>query len=183
MLVLPLAIVGCGTLTISSYEDAEDALRDRLLPDIEVEDRTVSDAIATRYSVEGIREPLPDINNYPLYAARRTNDPNTVYLEIFTSSEKANNERVNERWLIDIAEEFNQQQIRLNTGQLIQVGIRKIASGTAAQLLASGTADPEGYSPSNDLWVEILTDRGVDLVTVQPQLVENTAGFVLQGDV
>ena len=182
ILVLPLAIVSCGTLSISSYEDAEDALRERLLPEIEVEDRTVSDAIATRYSVEGIREPLPNINNYPLYAARRTNDPNTVYLEIYTSSEKANAERVNERWLIDVAEQFNQQQIRLETGQLIQVGIRKIASGTAAQLLASGTADPEGYSPSNDLWVEILQDEGVDLVTVQPQLVENTAGFVLQKD-
>lgn len=181
LLALPLAISSCGTRSISSYQEAEDVLNSQLLPRIEVEDRTVSDAIATRYSVEGIRDPLPNINDFPLYAARRTNDPNTVYLEIYTSSEKANAERVTERWLIDVAEQFNRQQIRLDTGQLIQVGVRKIASGTAAQLLASGTVDPEAYSPSNDLWVEILRDEGVALDTVQPQLVNNTAGFVLQG--
>ncbi|MGK7908149.1 MAG: VWA domain-containing protein [Synechococcus sp.] len=183
-LVLPLAIAGCGFSfsAIDSYEDAEQKLRSQLLPDIEIQDRTVSDAIATRYSVEGIREPLPDIEDFPLYAARRTPNPNTVYVEIYTSSEKSNANRVSERWLIDIAESFNRQQIRLDSGQVVQVGIRKIASGTAAQLLASGTVDPEGYSPSNDLWVEILRDADVDLETVQPQLVPNTAGFVLQGD-
>ena len=183
-LALPLAIAGCASplSSINSYEDAERALRNQLLPNIDLEDRTISDAIATRYSVEGIRDPLPNIDDFPLYAARPTTNRNTLYLEIYTSSEKSNASRVNERWLIDIAEQFNQQQVRLDSGQLVQVGVRKIASGTAAQLLASGTVDPEGYSPSNDLWVEILRDRGVNLTTVQPQLVPNTAGFVLQGD-
>ena len=183
-LALPLTIAACASpfSSINSYEEAERALTERLLPTIDLEDRTVSDAIATRYSVEGIRDPLPNLDDFPIYAARRTNAPNTLYLEIYTSSEKSNASRVNERWLIDIAEQFNNRQVRLDNGQLVQVGIRKIASGTAAQLLASGTVDPEGYSPSNDLWVEILRDRGVNLTTVQPQLVPNTAGFVLQGD-
>lgn len=183
-LALPLAIAGCGTpfSSIRSYEEAETALRNRYLPQIQVDDRTVSDAVATRYSVEGIRAPLPDINDFPLYAARPSNSSNIVYLEIYTSSEKANASRVTERWLIDIAEQFNRQQVSLNSGELIQVGVRKIASGTAAQLLSSGTVTPEAYSPSNNLWVELLRSEGVEMQTIQPQLVLNTAGFVLQGD-
>ncbi|HEY9888110.1 MAG TPA: VWA domain-containing protein, partial [Candidatus Obscuribacterales bacterium] len=95
-------------------------------------------------------------------------------------SEKANVEKQNERWLVEVAEAFNAQGVRTASGQLIQVGIRQVPSGTAARLLAAGAVQPAGYSPSNDLWVEMIKSQGVQVAIVQPRLVPNTAGLVLQ---
>lgn len=171
---------GGGLPTIDSRESAEAILRDRVVPNINLEENFVADDVASRYATDSITEPLPNIEDFPLYGASPTAAGNTLYLEIYSSSEKANAERQNERWLVEVADAFNQQGITTASGQTIQVGIRQIPSGTAARLLAAGQVQPAGYSPSNDLWVELLKSEGVVATPVVPRLVPNTAGFVLQ---
>ncbi|WP_204138497.1 VWA domain-containing protein [Halomicronema sp. CCY15110] len=173
---------GGGIPSVSSEAEAETALLETVLPRIDRTEEFVPDAVASRYSTDTISDPLPAIADFPLYAAQPPNDEQTVYLEIFSSSEKANVDKQNERWLVEVAEAFNQQGVTTSGGQPIQVGIRQIPSGTAARLLAAGTVQPAGYSPSNDLWVQMINSEGVNTPAVQPRLVPNTAGLVLQGE-
>jgi Ca-activated chloride channel family protein len=184
---LLLGLWSCGFLGIANYsasspEEATQVVLEKIVPSLEVDDRTVSDQVAARYAIDSIVEPLPELNTFPLFGAQPSGDANTVYVEIFSSSEKANADRTNERWLVDVADRFNQQQVRLDSGEVIQVGIRKIPSGTAARLLNAEAAKPTGYSPSNDLWVEMVKSAGIPVVPVQPQLVPNAAGFVVQAE-
>jgi Ca-activated chloride channel family protein len=139
--------------------------------------------VASRFAVDKIPDPLPNLEDFPLYGAPLSSDPQTVTIEIFTSSEKANADKQNERWLIDVADAFNAQQQTLPSGAVMQAAIRKIPSGTAARLLGAKAAKPVGYSPSNDLWVEMVKSQGVNVVAVVDRLVPNVAGFVVRGKV
>jgi Ca-activated chloride channel family protein len=182
-LVWSCASVGGGGIpSVESEAEAETVLLETVMPRLDWEEEFVADAVASRYSTDTISEPLPAIEDFPLYAAQPPNDEQTVYLEIFSSSEKANVDKQNERWLVEVADAFNQQGVTTSGGQSIQVGIRQIPSGTAARLLAAGTVQPAGYSPSNDLWVQMINSEGVNTTAVQPRLVPNTAGLVLQGE-
>ena len=167
-----------GPPQVDSLDSARTALNDYVLPKIDVANETVPDEAAARYATDQFEEPLPDVANYPLYGAQPGGN-NTVYVEIFSSSEKANIDRQNERWLVEVAEAFNERQETLPSGAVIQVGIRQIASGTAARVLGAGAAQPQGYSPSNDLWVSMIQSQGVDTVPVAERLVPNTAGWVI----
>lgn len=162
-----------------SFESAEQVLQTQILPNITVEDALVSDAIASQYATDQIAEPLPRAEDYPLYAAQPNSDPQTVYLEIYSSSEKGNAKREDERWLVEVAEAFNARQAQVSSGQVIQVGVRNIPSGLASQLLAAQAAKPAGFTPANDLWLKLLEKQGVQLESVTDQLVPNHAGFVV----
>lgn len=166
---------------VTSLEAAEAALNNRVLPSIEVVSDLVPDELASRYTVDQIAEPLPNIDDFPLYGAAP--QAGQVYLEIYSSSEKANVDRQNERWLVEVADAFNQRQETSSSGKVIQVGVRQIASGAAARLLAAGTVQPAGYSPSNDLWVAMIQSQGVNATPVADRLVPNTAGWVVPGEV
>lgn len=181
----PAALGGClgGLPTIDSLESAQSALETSILPSLDIDTDLVSDAMATRYAVDQIEEPLPAIEDFPLYAATPQPGSNDIYLELYSSSEKANIDRENERWLVEVAEAFNQRNETLPSGEPIRIGVRKIASGTAARLLSSGTVQPAGYSPSNDLWIAMIQQAGVEVTPVVPQLVPNIAGWVVPADV
>jgi Ca-activated chloride channel family protein len=163
---------------VDSVESARQALEQSVIPNISVGEELIPDELAARYTTDQVDDPLPDISEFPLYAAQ-PGGGNGVYLEIYSSSEKANVNRQNERWLVEVAEAFNQRQATLPSGEVIQVGVRQVASGTAARILAAGAAQPAGYSPSNDLWVAMVQSQGVDTITVADRLVPNTAGWVL----
>jgi Ca-activated chloride channel family protein len=163
---------------VDSVESARQALEQSVIPNISVGEELIPDELAARYTTDQVDDPLPDISQFPLYAAQ-PGGGNGVYLEIYSSSEKANVNRQNERWLVEVAEAFNQRQATLPSGEVIQVGVRQVASGTAARILAAGAAQPAGYSPSNDLWVAMVQSQGVDTITVADRLVPNTAGWVL----
>jgi Ca-activated chloride channel family protein len=163
---------------VDSVESARQALEQSVIPNISVGEELIPDELAARYTTDQVDDPLPDISEFPLHAAQ-PGGGNGVYLEIYSSSEKANVNRQNERWLVEVAEAFNQRQATLPSGEVIQVGVRQVASGTAARILAAGAAQPAGYSPSNDLWVAMVQSQGVDTITVADRLVPNTAGWVL----
>ncbi|WP_228053633.1 substrate-binding domain-containing protein, partial [Nodosilinea sp. LEGE 07298] len=167
-----------GVSGVDSVEGARQALEQSVLPNISVGEDLVADEVASRYTTDRIEDPLPDVNTFPLYAAQ-PGGSNTAYIEIYSSSEKANVDRQNERWLVEVAEAFNQRQETLPSGEVIQVGVRQVASGTAARLLGAGAVQPAGYSPSNDLWVAMVQSQGVPTVPVADRLVPNTAGWVL----
>ncbi|MEO0458670.1 MAG: VWA domain-containing protein [Cyanobacteria bacterium P01_A01_bin.114] len=171
---------GClsvGTPPVDSAESALQALEQSVLPKINAETQVVSDQVAIRYAVDAVEAPLPNLEDFPLYGAKP--DDGGVYIEIFSSSEKANFERQNERWLVEVAEAFNARNETLASGQPIRVGIRQIASGSAARLLIAKAEQPVGYSPSNDLWVQMVKSQGVNATVVAPRLVANTAGWVI----
>lgn len=174
-------LVSClgGVPSVDSPESAEEVLL-KLVPKIDQQEAFITDDVASRYSVDGISEPLPDVEDFPLHGATPSTDPQSVYIEIFSSSEKANIEKQNERWLVDVADAFNQKEAKTASGKTIRVGIRQIPSGTAARLLAAGRVQPTGYSPSNDLWTKLIESDGVATVAIAPSLVPNVAGFVVQ---
>ncbi|NES88798.1 MULTISPECIES: VWA domain-containing protein [Okeania] len=165
---------------VDSFASAERYLQEKLLPKISVATSLIPDRVASRYTIDGIQEPLPPIEQFPLYAAQPSTNPKVVYLEIFSSSEKANIKKQNEGWLVEVAQAFNRERKTISSGQVIQVGVRKIPSGTAAKLLAAGKVTPTGYSPSNDLWVAMLSSQGIKTISILPRLVPNVGGFVLQ---
>lgn len=176
-----------ATLTPSpqffSLESAERHLHNELLPQIQVESRLVSDTDAYNAEIPPLQEPVPDPNTYPLYGAEPTNDPNVVYVEIYSSAEKANAARPDERWLVDVAEAFNQEQQRLPSGQVIQVGVRNIPSGLGAQMLGTGKGQPAGYTPAHALWLELIKADGVTIETIAPALVPNQAILAMRPEV
>lgn len=181
IITLSLGFLGGCQSPVTSLETAQAELTNQVLPKIEVDSDIVSDALASRYTVDQIAEPLPDIETFPLYGA--SPKPDQLYLEIYSSSEKANIDRQNERWLVEVADAFNQRQEKSRSGKLIQVGIRKIASGTAARLIGAGAVQPAGYSPSNDLWVSMIKSQGINVTPVAERLVSNTAGWVVPSEV
>ncbi len=90
-------LVACGTIKIDSFETASKSIQNDFLPKIRIEQALVADASAARYSTDSIKEPLPKIEDFPLYGAQPTNDPKQVYVEIFSSAEKANAQKQDER--------------------------------------------------------------------------------------
>jgi Ca-activated chloride channel homolog len=167
-----------GLGNVDSPESARQALQSKILPQINVETATVDDAVAARYSVDRLPDPLPDLNDFPLHGSQ-PGQGGSLYLEIFSSSEKSNIDRQNERWLVEVAEAFNQQRLKADSGEVIQVGVRSIPAGTAARFLAEKAAQPAAYSPSSNLWVEMIRSQGVQVETVAEKLVPNQAGWVI----
>ena len=128
---------------VDSVETARQALEQSVLPRIQVVDDLVSDDLASRYTTDQIEDPLPQAEDFPLHGAQ-PGGGNTVYVEIYSSSEKANVDRQNERWLVEVAEDFNQRQDTLPSGEVVLVGVRQVASGTAARMLGAGAVKPTG---------------------------------------
>lgn len=118
---------------------------------------------------------LPDIDTCEVNVKATTD----LYAEIYSSPEKAGTGT--DGWLCEMAEEFNSQGYEVN-GQKVSVQIRKVNSGQALDYISSGKAVPEGFSPSNMLWVDMLNARGVSTETVSESMVGNVAGILLSND-
>lgn len=119
-----------------------------------------------------VAESLPDISKFPI-AVDSTND-NVV--EIFSSTEKSGSGV--DGWLTEVATEFNQANIEVN-GKPASVKIRNIASGTAADYIKSGKYVPDAYTPSNELWGEMVKASGVKTQLVSKRLIGNVPGIVI----
>lgn len=182
---LCLSLLGaCTTFTsIDSFESADRYLQQQLLPKIQVDSQLVSDSSSHNVVIPPLLDSAPDPNTFPLYGAKPDQNPNTVYIEIYSSAEKANGERSDERWLVDVAEKFNQQRQTLPSGKVIQVGIRNIPSGLAAQVLATKKGQPAGYTPATTMWLELLKAEGLSLQEITPALVPNQAIIAVQPQV
>jgi Ca-activated chloride channel family protein len=117
---------------------------------------------------------LPDIETFDLSVEARNAD---VTVEIFASTEKSG--EGTDGWISEAAEAFNGSGAMLADGSTAGVDIRRIASGTAYQFIASGTAVPDAFSPSNELWIEMAAEF-VPMTEIDPSLVSNVAGIVMK---
>jgi Ca-activated chloride channel family protein len=119
-----------------------------------------------------IADSLPDIAKFEISV------PNTTdhFVEIFSSTEKSG--KGVDGWLNGVATDFNKANITVN-GKVASVKIRNIASGTAADYIKSGKYIPDAYTPSNELWGEMLKANGIKTQLVSKRLVGNVPGIVI----
>ncbi|MCD9025101.1 vWA domain-containing protein [Cohnella silvisoli] len=115
---------------------------------------------------------LPDISKYPITVDNTTDN----FVEIFSSTEKSGTGV--DGWLAEVATEFNKANIDVD-GKPASVKIRNIASGTAADYIKSGKYVPDAYTPSNELWGEMIKASGVKTQLVSKRLVGNVPGIVI----
>jgi Ca-activated chloride channel family protein len=116
---------------------------------------------------------LPDISKYPLQV-----DSNTPsFIEIFSSTEKAGSGT--DGWLTEVARDFNNAAIIIN-GKRVSVKLRGIASGDGYDYITSGRHLPDAYTPSNELWGEMLVSKRIKAQLVQKRLAGNVAGILLK---
>ena len=168
-LALPL-LTGCGGSEPLTPKQAGESL-DALLSKVRVT------SVEPRMDISGTEitdtaDELPAIDNYPLSVA----GAGTVDVEIVASTEKAGTGV--DGWLNVEAEAFNKSGALLNGGR-VSVSVRPIASGLATEYITSGKYVPPAFSPTNELWAEMLTSRGIAFDTVTTRLAGNTAGILM----
>ena len=97
-----------------------------------------------------------------------------IMWKIFSSPEKAGTG--GDGWLTEVTEEFNKANITVD-GKQVSVKLRNIASGTAADYIKSGKYVPDAYTPSNELWGEMVAASGVKTDLVSNRLVGNVSRY------
>lgn len=134
---------------------------------------TTADPIKGQVDLDpvAVADSLPDISKFPISVENTTD----LYVEIFSSPEKAGPGI--DGWLNEVAEEFNKSKPVVN-GQPVSVKIRNIASGTATDYITSGKYVPDAFTPSNELWGEMVKEYGVKAELVSQRLTGNVTGVV-----
>ncbi len=123
-----------------------------------------------------LADTLPDIDEFPIVVAAQAG-PNRVVAEIFVSTEKSG--QGTDGWMVEVAASFNESDQTLPDGRDAKVAIRSIPSGTGYQFIAAGKSVPAGFSPSNQLWVEMANTHR-PMTAVRDQTVPNVAGIVMK---
>jgi Ca-activated chloride channel homolog len=154
---------------------------DSLLSDVDWREQMVT----RRVNLSGREKPslsntLPDIDKFPLVVQAKQS-ANSVTAELFVSTEKSGTN--SDGWLREAALAFNASNSRLADGRPARISVRKIASGTGYEFIASGKYIPDGFSPSNHLWIEMAKAHGVALEPVRERLLSNPAGVVMKTEV
>lgn len=114
---------------------------------------------------------LPDIETCKVVVEPTTE----LYAEIWSSGEKVGKDT--DGWMREMAEEFNRAGYEVD-GQPVSLKVRQVASGQAVDYIAVGKAVPDGYTPSNMLWVHTLNARGVATDTIAERMCGNVAGML-----
>ena len=170
-LILTLTLLGGCTsdapLTTGQATETLDALLSKVSVSQIAARMDISDA-----GVASTADELPDIQNYPLSVTGRGG----VNVEIVASTEKAGSGL--DGWLNLIAERFNKAGYTVGAKQAT-VSIRPIASGLATEFITSGKYVPAAFSPTNELWAEMLTASGVAYEQLETRLAGNTAGILM----
>ncbi|MEK5032602.1 VWA domain-containing protein [Paenibacillus sp. FSL R7-0302] len=153
-----------------SAEDADKRLN-RIYKDINV---TSAEPVKGQIDLDpaSIGDSLPDISKFPISVESTTDS----FVEIFSSTEKSGTG--NDGWLNEVAADFNASNPVVD-GKPVSVAIRNIASGTAADYIRSGKYVPDAFTPSNELWGEMVKASGVQAELVTKRLTGNVAGVVM----
>jgi Ca-activated chloride channel homolog len=118
-----------------------------------------------------MKETLPEISKYPAQVENSTG----AFVEIFSSTEKTGENK--DGWLNDTAKAFNAAKIKVN-GKIVSVKIRGIASGMGMDYIVSGKYTPDAFTPSNELWGEMMKSKGTKIKLVEKRLAGNVAGVL-----
>jgi Ca-activated chloride channel family protein len=186
-IVMFAVIVGIGILSsvdfddflprgVMSYDKAVDSLANKV-DEVNWSARHVRASGGVTVQKSSLEDSLPPIGKYPLAVMGRGG----VDVEIFVSTEKSGSGT--DGWMVEAAESFNASGARTASGRPARVSIRKIASGTGFQFIASGKYRPDAYSPSNHLWVRMAEVRGARMTPIAEKTVGNIAGIVMKDQV
>ncbi len=129
---------------------------------------------------QDLKAMLPGIDEFSLMNRPQSRGGDIV-LEIFASTEKSGSDT--DGWLVEVADKFNAANQSLDSGPAIKVRIRKIASGTGYQFIASRKYLPDAFSPSSHLWVQMSAAHGIKMTPIREKLVGNIAGIVMKDSV
>ncbi len=179
---LALPIIGCdssdGPDGASVYDENKTAkVLEDALDNVQLTRNTSTRRANVSLTKTNLLAMLPDVNEYPMVVSGQ--DSNSIEaVEIFTSSEKSGEGR--DGIFVELANQFNGQNIKLSNGKTAKITIRKIASGLASQYMISGRYVPDAYSPSNELWVAMINGSGLKLRTIREQTVGNVGGIVIR---
>jgi Ca-activated chloride channel family protein len=180
-LSIAAALVGCGLLISCTPkplapQDAQKELA-RLMRKVSWSSSVVTQGAAvTPASAQSVADSLPDIDTYPIVVDSQSQD--AVVAEIFSSTEKSGSGT--DGALVEIAKGFNDRRLKTRSGRIAQVQIRSIPSGTAYEYIAYGKYIPDGFTPSNHLWIQMVKAAGVSAQPISESLVGNTAGIVMK---
>lgn len=120
---------------------------------------------------------LPEISAFE----KSVQGSGAIDVEIFASTEKgvrSDSGKNIDGWMVDAAEKFNAEGFDIG-GNTVSVSIRPVASGTASDYIISGKYIPQGFTPSNVLWTNLIEAKGVSLELVEERLAGNTAGILM----
>jgi Ca-activated chloride channel homolog len=120
---------------------------------------------------------LPPLDEFPL----RVDSPDPDAVEIWSSTEKSGAAGTTDGWMTEVAAAFNDAGVTRADGSLASVDLRSIASGTGYQFIARGEELPHGFTPSNELWIEMAAEFQT-MTEVRPVTVENVAGIVMKDE-
>ncbi|MDH3706660.1 MAG: VWA domain-containing protein [Acidimicrobiia bacterium] len=184
LLVLALLTAACGSLFDEASDETEplppDEAKERLgelADDIDWQERIITESASIELGgATELSDTLPPIDQFPIVVQ---GDRNATTAEIWASTEKSGEDT--DGWLREVAEDFNDEGVTLSDGSRAAVDIRSIASGTAYQFIAGGRDVPAGYSPSNQLWIEMAATE-TTMTEISPQLVPNVAGLVMKDE-
>jgi len=168
---------------MSSPLTREEASSDltELLKNVDWTNDYVSRRVKLQLGQQGdLKATLPNIAEFGMVVAPAVSSGD-VAVEIFVSSEKSG--KGTDGWMVEAANAFNAQNKRLGGGSVARIKIRKIASGTGYQFIASRKYLPEAFSPSNHLWIQMAAAHGVNMTLVREKLVGNIAGIVMKTSV
>ena len=174
-------IYGGITLTKNIGKTDEEVNSDKALKSInKINNEIVINNITPRkepidLSEYTLEESLPEIDKYPAQVDNTTEK----YIEIFASVEKTGDGT--DGWLVDVARDFNKSNITIN-GETVSVRIRGLSSGLGKDYIASGKYTPDAYTPSNELWGEMLKSSGIQVELIDNRMIGNVAGILLSKD-
>jgi Ca-activated chloride channel family protein len=175
--VFGLIAAACGEPEPLALEDAKIELQ-KLVDDIGwIDDPVTRRANLAPSGQADLAQTLPDIDQFPIEV--RPPGGTDVVVEIFASTEKSGTGT--DGWIIEVANDFNDERISLADGRTAGVEIREIASGTGYQYIAAGRYVPQGFTPSNELWIQMAGEYE-PVTPVSEQLVPNVAGIVMKSE-
>lgn len=155
---------------VVSSENAMEELKDIY------EDITVNTVEARKEPVTlttpNLKDSLPDISKYPAQVENTTE----TFVEIFSSPEKTGADK--DGLLVDVAKDFNKAGITVN-GKTVSVRIRGMASGMGMDYIVSEKYIPDAFTPSNELWGEIMKSKGVKAELLEKRLAGNVSGILM----
>lgn len=169
VLLLPVILLtGCRGVEDLSENEAKDTLKSYMKKIKYTESKDLVKDISGSGDVV-----LASINKYPMSVECRAD----VKVEIISSTEKASSGK--DGWLNEVAKRFNNTGYKVN-GKSACIEVRPIASGLAMDYLTSKTYVPDAFSPSNELWAEMLKARGLNVTMIDNKLTGNTAGILIK---
>ena len=167
----------CGPGEIETREQAIERLNELVSKSVEPSRRENTRRANISLSQTNLLSMLPGISEYPMTLDARDSTRSEA-VEIFTSSEKSGQGR--DGFYLELAKQFNDQGFQISNGKRAQIAIRKIASGLGAQFILAQRYTPDAFSPSNQLWGDMLQAQGIPLTTMAEVTAPNTAGVIVR---